>query len=244
VNFALFRGNLFQMQKNILFGIGGLIFGLIVGFLAANNINRGATAQQTNVPAQTNAPFPNQQAKSSDIKDKSAQGAMIPAVAETLDKAKNEPNNFEAQTKAGDMYAKIQRFDKAVESYQQANRIDPNDYETIVKIGNSYFDSRDFEPAQKWYEQALAKKPEDINVRTDLGITFVEREKPDLDRAVKEFQTSLKTNPNHEPTLYNLGVAYFKKGDFDEAQKVLSRLEAVNPQGQLSERLKQILVNK
>lgn len=228
-------------KENILFAIVGLFVGLVVGFLAANNINRGAVAQQINVPSQTNAPFPNQQVQSSDIKDKPSSGAIIPAVAETLERAKNEPNNFEAQTKAGDMYAKIQRFDKAVESYEQANRIDPNDYETIVKIGNSYFDSREFETAQKWYERALSKKPNDINVRTDLGITFVEREKPDFDRAVREFQTSLQTNPQHEPTLYNLGIAYFKKGNLDEAQKVLSRLKAINPQGQLNDRLSQII---
>jgi tetratricopeptide (TPR) repeat protein len=81
-------------------------------------------------------------------------------------------------------------------------------------------------------------------VRTDLGITFVERENPDLDRAVKEFQTSLETNPRHESTLYNLAVAYLKKGKFEETQQVLRQLEDVNPQGQLVKRLKQILVNK
>ncbi len=227
-------------KENILFAVIGIFVGFFGGFILANKINRNAVSQPIAVQ-QTNAPLPNQQVQSSDIKDKSASGAMIPAVAETLDKAKNEPNNFEAQTKAGDMYAKIQRFDKAVESYEQANRIDPNDYETIVKIGNSYFDSREFEAAQKWYEQALAKKADDINVRTDLGITFVEREEPDFDRAVKEFQTSLKTNPNHEQTLYNLGIAYFRKGNLDEAQKILSRLETIKPQGQLGERLRQII---
>jgi tetratricopeptide (TPR) repeat protein len=77
-----------------------------------------------------------------------------------------------------------------------------------------------------------------------LGVTFVEREKPDLDRAIREFQTSLETNPKHEPTLYNLGIAYYKKGNLEEAQKVLSQLETVNSQGQLVGRLKQILVSK
>ena len=90
----------------------------------------------------------------------------------------------------------------------------------------------------------MAKKANDINVRTDLGITFVERENPDLDRAVKEFQTSLQTNPAHEPTLYNLAVAQFKKGNSEEANKILAQLEATNPNSQLAERLRQILVIK
>ncbi|HXH69253.1 MAG TPA: tetratricopeptide repeat protein [Pyrinomonadaceae bacterium] len=232
------------MQKNILFGIGGLIAGLIIGFLAANSINRSAISQQNTAQMQTNAPFVNQQIQSSDIKEQQLQSKPLPEVSEKLDKAKNEPNNFDAQMEAGNLYLKIRAFDKAQEFYNRAEQLNPSSYEEIVQLGNGFFDVGKFEKAEKWYEQALAKKPDDINVRTDLGITFVEREKPDLDRAVKEFQTSLETNPRHEPTLYNLGIAYLKKGKFDETQQVLRQLEDVNPQGQLVERLKQILVNK
>jgi tetratricopeptide (TPR) repeat protein len=232
------------MQKNILFGIVGLIAGLVIGFLAANSINRGAISQQNTAQPQTNAPFANQQTQSSDIKEQQLPSKPLPEVSEKLDKAKNEPNNFDAQMEAGNLYVKIQAFDKAQEFYNRAEQLKPSDYEKIVQLGNAFFDTGKFEKAEKWYEQALAKKPEDINVRTDLGITFVERDKPDLDRAVKEFQTSLEANPRHEPTLYNLGIAYLKKGKFDETQQVLRQLEDVNPQGQLVERLKQILVNK
>ncbi len=73
-----------------------------------------------------------------------------------------------------------------------------------------------------------------------MGITFVEREKPDLERAVKEFQTSLETNSKHEPTLYNLGIAYFKKGDSEKAEEALKQLEAVGGQSSLAKRLRQI----
>lgn len=232
-------------KESILFGIGGLIAGLIIGFLAANSINRKAASQPNAAQTQTNAPFANQQTQSSDIKEQSsASGKPLPEVAEKIDKARNEPNNFEAQIQAGDLYVKIRAFDKAQEFYSRAERLDSSDYEKIVRLGNGFFDAGNFEKAEKLYVQALAEKPDDVNVRTDLGITFVERERPDLDRAVKEFQTSLDANPRHELTLYNLGVAYFKKGNFDESRKVLSRLEAVNPQSQLAEKLKQLLADK
>jgi tetratricopeptide (TPR) repeat protein len=231
-------------KENVLFASIGLIVGLIIGFLAANSINRSQISQSNIVQPQTTAPFANQQIQSSDIKEQPSQGKPLPEVSEKLDRAKNEPNNFNAQMEAGNLYVKIQAFDKAEEFYKRAALINPSDYEKIVRLGNGFFDIGKFETAEKWYEQALAKKPDDVNVRTDLGITFVEREKPDLDRAVKEFQTSLETNPRHEPTLYNLAIAYLKKGKFEETQQVLRQLENVNPQGQLVERLKQILVNK
>ncbi len=230
------------MQKSITFGIGGLIVGLLIGFFATNSINRNSP--QAVSPAQPNAPLQNQQVPNVLVKEQPAQGGMLPDITAILDEAKNAPDNFDAQIKAGDTYLRIKGFDKAVEFYEQAHRIKPGDYETIVKLGNAYFDFRKFEEAGKWYEQALSKKSSDTNVRTDLGITFVERENPDLERAIKEFQIALQTNPKHEPTLYNLGAAYFKKGNTDEANKILAQLEAINPQSQLANRLQQIITQK
>ncbi len=232
------------MQKNLLLGFVGLIIGLAIGFFAANSINRNAISQTNVAQTDSGASFLNQQIQTTTVKEQHTSGAMLPAVAETLDKAKNEPNNFEAQALAGDMYLRIQNFDKSIEFYQRANQIKPTDYQTIVKIGNIYFDVKQFEKAEKWYLKALEINAEDVNVRTDLGITFVERAAPDLDRAVKEFQTSLQTSPKHEPTLYNLGIAYFKKGDIEKTKSLLNQLETINPQSELAKRLGQIIAAK
>jgi len=228
------------MQKSIIFGTGGLIIGLVVGFFSANSINRNSAPAIS--PTQTNSPIQNQQVPNILVKDQPAQsGGMLPDVSAVIDKANDEPTNFDAQIKAGDLYQQIKGFDKAAAFYERAHRLKPDDYHLIVKLGNTYFDARQFESAAEWYEQALAKKPDDANVRTDLGITYVERADPDFDRAVKEFETSLKSNPKHEPTLYNLGAAYFKKGNKKEADKILSQLEAVNPNSQLVGRLRQVI---
>lgn len=228
------------MNKSITLGIVGLIVGLAIGFFAANSINKNSAQTVSQTP--TSAPLQNQQIPNVLVKDQapSATG-MLPDVSAVIERANNAPTDFEAQIKAGDLYQQIKGFDKAAAFYERAHQIKPSDYELIVKLGNIYFDARQFETAAKWYEQALAKKPDDTNVRTDLGITFVERAVPDFDRAVNEFQTSLKTNPKHEPTLYNLGAAYFKKGELEEANKVLAQLEAVNPQSQLVSRLRQVI---
>jgi len=226
-------------KNNFLFSLIFLITGLIVGFYASNYINRNA--QSAVLQNQPNAPLQNPQVQNIVVKDQPAQGGMLPDVSAVIEKAKNEPNNFEAQIKAGDMYQQIKGFDKAVAFYEQAHNVKPDDYELIVKIGNAYFDAGQFETAAKWYEQALAKNANDSNVRTDLGITFVERANPDFDRAIKEFQTSLQTNPKHEPTLYNLAVAHYKKGNQEEADKILAQFESINPNSQLVGRLRQVI---
>jgi tetratricopeptide (TPR) repeat protein len=228
------------MQKSILFGIVGLIVGLAIGFFAANSINRNSAQTASQTPP--NAPLQTSQVPNILVKDQpAASGAMLPDVSAVIDRANNEPTDFDAQSKAGDLYQQIKGFDKAAAFYERAHQIKPDDYDLIVKLGNTRFDARQFESAAEWYERALKKKPDDTNVRTDLGITFVERATPDFDRAVSEFQTSLKTNPKHEPTLYNLGAAYFKQGNTAEANIILAELEAVNPNSQLVGRLRQII---
>jgi tetratricopeptide (TPR) repeat protein len=217
-------------KSSILIGLACLIIGLVIGFFAANSINRAETALSQN-----------QQIPNFLVKEQPPQTGMLPDITAVLDKAKNEPSNFEAQMKAGDLYLRIKSFDKAQPFYDRAEQLNPTRYEDIVSLGNAFFDIRKYEQAGKWYELALKQKPDDTSVRTDLGITFVERENPDLDRAVKEFQTSLQANPKHEPTLYNLGAAYFKQGKKEEASKVLAQLETANPQSQLAGRLRQIL---
>lgn len=231
------------MQKNsILFGIVGLIVGLFVGFFAANSINRSAISQQAAAPNQSNAPFASQQNASAP--NNAAAGGMLGDVQEKLEKAKSEPGNFAAQMNAGDMYAQIGRYDQAFEFYQKGVELKPDSFEANVQFANAYFDNRQFENAEKYYARALELNPKDVNARTDLGTTFVERQTPDYARAVSEFKKALEVNPKHEPTLYNLGVAYTRMNDAQSAEKTLGELEAANSSSPLVGRLRQILTTK
>ncbi len=230
-------------KENILFAVVGLFIGFFGGFFLANNLNRNAVTQANAVQNPADAPFLNQQKQSAaDIKEAApANGKPLPEVSEKLDKAGSEPHNFDAQMQAGNLYLQIKGVDKAQEFFDKAAQLNPKDYDKIVRLGNGYFDIQKFEKAEKWYEQAIAQKSDDVNVRTDLGITFVEREKPDLDRAIKEFQAALQTNPKFEPAIYNLAIAFYKKGDGAQVDKSLSQLKEINPQSQLAQRLQQII---
>lgn len=226
------------MQKHFITGIIGLVVGLAAGFFLANNINRGAlTAGTPTAGAAPNSPMASMPGTPGD-------GAMMADVAEVLERAKNDPNNFEAQAEAGDMYSQIGRFDKALEFLVRAAEIKPDDFNANVALANAYFDTRQFENAEKYYTKALTIKPDDINARTDLGTTFVERDPADYERGLKEFNEVLKIDPNHAPTLYNMGVAYFRSGDREGAAKALATLESSNPQSPLTERLRQNITQK
>ena len=83
--------------------------------------------------------------------------------------------------------------------------------------------------AEKWYQLALQKDSKNINVRTDLGLTFFLRSPRDIERAIKEYKTSLSIDPNHEITLQNLALAYTENGDKENFQSTIEKLKKVNP---------------
>jgi tetratricopeptide (TPR) repeat protein len=220
-------------KDNFLFAVIGLLVGLIIGFLGANQINRKAaeqgpvTASNTVAPGQ-NLP-PDHPPVGSTGNSSQPTGGALPQVTEALERARQQPESFEAQMTAADLYYQIQRFDDARKFYEAANKLKPAETEPLVKLGNVNFDLKKFEEAERWYNAALKKDPKQVSVRTDYGLTFFLREPSDVDRAISEYQISLGIDPNHEITLQNLVVAYREKGDVENARKTMERLAKVNP---------------
>ena len=219
-------------KDSIFFSIIALLLGLIIGFMAANSINRSG-AQPVQVAAGAGGqslppghpPVPAGAAAAADQPDPLA----MEALREAAGAAKNEPGNFDAQMKAAQLAYNAQRYEQAIEFLRRADRLRPDTYEVVVALGNANFDAESYEEAEKWYAAALAQKPDEINVRTDLGLTFMFRQTPDLDRAISEFRRSLQVNPNHMQTVQNMTVALTRKGQAEEAQAMLDRLEGINP---------------
>lgn len=224
-------------KESILFGIIGLLAGVIIGFIGANTVNKnyapgGMTA------ADSNSALPPGHPGLAGAGAESPGGAL-PEVQAAIEKAKQEPDNFDAQMKAAEMYYRIRRFPEAIELLKHAAQLKPADLEAVTQLGNAYFDSENYQEAEKWYTQALEKRPDNVNVRTDLGLTFLLREPSDYDRAIQEFKRSLAVDPKHVQTLQNLTVAYTKKGDAANAKAVLANLESAEPGNQALSKLRE-----
>lgn len=214
-------------KDNVLFGIVGLLAGLIIGFMFANSVNKQAAVSTTGITTQS-ANFPPGHPEVPGATAGQQSMAGVPEVQAAIEKANAEPDNFEAQVKAAELYYQIQRFDGAIEFLKRANKLKPDDHDVIVHLGNANFDADNYDEAEKWYSLALSKTADDVNVRTDLGLVFMFRQPPNYDRAIQEFKRSLEYQPNHPQTLQNLTVAYTKKGDLLNAAAMLSKLEAAD----------------
>lgn len=207
-------------KENLLFAIIGVLAGFMMGFFFANSVN-----QSSMPPVQAGMPQSAALPSGHPAVPGGSGGGAIPEVQAAIDKAKQNPTDFDAQMKAAELYYQIQRFDGAAEFLKKANELQPENYDVIINLGNAYFDAARYEDAEKTYAMALVKKPDDLNVRTDLGLTFIFRDPPNYDRGVQEFKRVLDADANHVQALQNLTVAYTKKSDKANASATLARLE-------------------
>jgi tetratricopeptide (TPR) repeat protein len=221
------------MTRDIIVGAGGLVIGLLVGFWGANSLNRPDALSSTQSDMQQMAL---NQAMGHNGQPTSG---LQPDIGEVLATAEQQPGDFVTQMKAGDLYAQIGKFDKAIEFYQKGLALKPDDIQANLVLANAYFDAGQFENAGKTYEHILSIDPKNAAARTDLATTFIERANPDIERAITEFKTVLETNPTNEPALFNLSVAYSKKGDQESAKQTLAALETANPTSELIGKLRQ-----
>ncbi|MGH9905031.1 MAG: tetratricopeptide repeat protein, partial [Pyrinomonadaceae bacterium] len=167
----------------------GLLLGFIVGFMFASNMSQRQTLQA----ASQNLPPNHPQVQSGDSRNPQQVFADVQAA---IGKARNEPNNFEAQVKAAELYYQIQRYDQAIEYLLKANQLQPDSYETIVALGQVNVDAQHYEQAEKWLETALMKKPEDGKVLVSL--TFALLQKGDALAATKAIETLEKVDPENQ----------------------------------------------
>ncbi len=227
-------------KENLMFGIFGLVLGLVVGFVFANSINKtgaGPAAPMTSAANSSNPAIPPDHPPIGGPSGDSTQTAPVAQVMESIEKAKQQPQNYEAQMTAADLYYQIQRFEDAAKYYEVASKLKPAEPEPMIKAGNAHFDAEKYELAEKWYLQALEKEPKNINVRTDLGLTFFLRTPRDVDRAIKEYKAALAISPDSEITLQNLVLAYSESGDRQNLTSTLEKLKKINPQNPAVKRL-------
>lgn len=107
---------------------------------------------------------------------------------------------------------------------------EPANRNAWVQLGHSYFDSDQPMKAIEAYAKALELGGGDANLLTDQGVMY--RRLGWFDKAIKNFEEANKLNPNHQQSLYNLGIVYrYDLQDFPKAIEVWEKFVAINPDG-------------
>src|ERR1700682_6277141 len=194
-------------RDNLLFAIIGILLGFIVGFMFASNIlQREATV----APSARTQGLPPDHPTVGDAAAPST-GGMQAEVQVALTKARTEPNNFEAQLKAAELYFQIQRYDESIAYLLKANQLRPDDFETVGNLGTANREAGHFETAVPWYKAALAKKPDDVRMLD--GYCHVLLEVGDAKTAEDAIARLAKVDPNNQDlTQFRERLATLKSG--------------------------------
>lgn len=114
---------------------------------------------------------------------------------------------------------------------------DPANRNAWVQLGNSYFDTNQPVQAVDAYAKALELDPNDPDVLTDQGVMF--RTLGWFDKAIENFETANKINPQHAQSLFNLGLTYMQDlKDFGNAAKAWEKYLALNPTGPAADQVR------
>jgi tetratricopeptide (TPR) repeat protein len=203
-------------------GLIGLILGFIVSFFWTQSYNSQNVVASPG--ARASAPGggggqPNQQAVMGDIR-------------ETLEKAKANPKDYDAQVAAARSYAQIGRSEEAVEYLEKAYEADPAKTAAVGAlpyIGDHYFSQKKFAEAEMWLRRAVEVEPRNADLYVMVAETYTMREPPNPDKAAQELQRALAIDPKNDHALAHLIDAYLLKKDARAAEDALNRLKEANP---------------
>src|SRR5688572_6524080 len=181
-------------RDNLLFAIIGILLGFIVGFIFASNMSqRSAMSSQTAVSGTENLPADHPPVQGSGGNQDPQQ--VFAQVQASMAKARNEPQNFDAQVEAAKLEYQIQRYDQAVEFLLKANQLKPDNYEVVVMLGAANLEGGHYDMADKWYKIALSKKADDVGVLA--SIAYMHLQKGDAKAAEKAIASLEKVEPSN-----------------------------------------------
>ncbi len=191
-------------KESVVFGIAGVFFGLLVGWMIGSQQGRqpaatGATAApQTSAQAQTAKPF-----------DESRASALTAAI-------EKDRNDVESRVQLGNLYFDAERFPDAVKQYEAALAIDPKQVNASTDLGIAYYYMNQPDRALAQFERSLAIDPAHTKTLLNIGIVRAFG-KQDLEGAATAWQKVVEIAPSSEEA----GLA----------RQALQSLRSAHPQG-------------
>ena len=215
------------MNKNkYVIALVGLAVGFLISFFLTQNYNKSNAApspntSQTGMPGAASGP--------------GGQQAMMGQVQQIVEKAKNSPNDYQAQVEAANIFYQVGRIAETADYLKKAYAIDPikfNELGAAGFLGQYYFEQKNYSEAETWFNRAIKAEPNEADLYVALAETYVQREPPQPDQAIAQLQQALRVDPKNGHALGHLVEAYVLKKDARNAEDTFNRLKTTDPTNQ------------
>jgi len=128
-----------------------------------------------------------------------------------------DPTNDAAYWHLAEAYQNLNQLDKAEETYKRRISLRPTYWRAYSALGVFYFSQAEYEKAQAMFEKGASLRPNDYKDNSNLGAALLYEGKDE--EATRAFETSIAIRPSRS-AYENLGVAYFRVRNFDQAVRV------------------------
>jgi tetratricopeptide (TPR) repeat protein len=174
-------------SESIAFGIAGVLFGLIAGWIIGSQ--QGSPRLPTATPAQAAAaPAATAASTRAAVLDESQVNALKSV-------ADREPSNAAARVKLGNLYFDAERYDDAIKWYSDAVKLAPNDVNLSTDLGVSYYYTNQPDKALEQFDRSLKIDPRHAKTLLNLGIVKAFG-KQDLAGASQAWQQLIQLAPD------------------------------------------------
>jgi tetratricopeptide (TPR) repeat protein len=159
-------------KDNLIFGLAGMVLGVIIGVLIANN---SVIRQPVSVPVQQEASSSAENTNTDQGQlpdghppvDEAALKARIAEQQQILDK---DPNNQEATVAIANLNFDLKNYQEAIRWYEKALQREPSNINLITDLGSSYMWMGDYQKALDYYNKSLAIDPKHLQTLMNMGI--------------------------------------------------------------------------
>jgi tetratricopeptide (TPR) repeat protein len=172
----------------IAFGIAGILFGLIAGWIIGSQqaAPRGAAAPSS---AQA-APAPT--AAASNTRAAVLDETQVNALKSVTER---EPSNPRPRVELGNLYFDAERYDDAIKWYAEALALNPSDVNVSTDLGVCYYYTNQPDKALAQFDQSLKIDPKHAKTLLNVGIVRAFG-KQDLQGATEAWQSVIKLAPD------------------------------------------------
>ena len=108
-------------------------------------------------------------------------------------------------------YNKKGQWDKAINDYDEAIRLNPEFVTALNNRANAYYKKGHFDQAIADFDEAVRLKPDFAEALSNRGNVY--RKKGLIERAIEDYDKAIGLNPDDARVFAERGLAYEKKGE-------------------------------
>jgi tetratricopeptide (TPR) repeat protein len=167
------------------FGIAGIAFGLIAGWVIGSQ--QASVRPAPPPPVAASAPAPSNVAPAAALDESKVRTAVA--------QAEKEPSNPEPRVQLGNMYFDAEKYDEAIRWYGEALKLSPRDVNVSTDLGVSYYYSNQPDKALAQFDESLKIDPKHAKTLLNVGVVRAFG-KQDLAGAEEAWQQVLQIAPD------------------------------------------------